>query len=207
MRLPLLLLSAAVLAGPALADQETRSLEAFKEIKISGSMDADVRLGDTHRITIEADRETLARIETEVRDGVLHVKERDRRGWGRRGSVDLAIVTQALDGVTLSGSGDVTARNIDTDAFHLRISGSGDGDLAGRCGTLKIVVSGSGDVDASGLECDDVDVSISGSGDAEVYARRDVSVRVSGSGDVDIYGGGRLTNSKVSGSGDVAIHN
>lgn len=201
-----------LMAAPGQADDDvvrTLALTGFEEVRLSGSMDLTIRVGERFEVVVEGDRDRVDALETKVKDGVLYLSERRRRGgggWFSGGDLDLAIAMPVLTGVAVSGSGDVQAHGIESDSFAAAISGSGDMDLSGRCGRLKIAVSGSGDVSAAGLTCRDADISIAGSGDAEVHATREVSVRVSGSGDVDIYGGGRITSSKISGSSDLTLH-
>lgn len=185
---------------------ESRDVKDFSYVKLSGSMDAVITAGEAKTVVIKADADELDQIKTYVEDGVLYIKQKSRRGyWGSSGDVEVVISTPKFDGVTLSGSGDVTARGVDSKEFKAKISGSGDIDLAGRCGMAKLAISGSGDVDADRLKCQDVDIAISGSGDADVHATGLVSVRISGSGDVEVHGGGRVTESRISGSGNLTV--
>ncbi|MBK5909913.1 hypothetical protein CCR85_00195 [Rhodothalassium salexigens] len=196
---------AVLAAGTALADQtETRPLPPFHGVHMEGHGDLDIRVGGDQRVTLTAD--DLGKVETEVEDGILKIRQPTRRGWfSGDNDLDIEISVASLDEIKLSGSGDVEAEGIDADSFTLAVSGSGDAELSGRCTSAKLSMSGSGDIDARDLRAEDVVLSISGSGDASVHASGTLQVTVSGSGDVDVYGG-PMVRQRVSGSGDITMH-
>lgn len=184
--------------------EQARELPAFTKVAVSGSLDSVITAGEAQAVTIIADADRQERIETEVRNGTLYIKMKGN--WRGGGSPEAVITVPTLESYALSGSGDADLRNIDADSFALRISGSGDIDAQGRCGSGAFAISGSGDIMARRLQCRDVELSISGSGDAEIYASGIMNVSVSGSGDVDAWGGGSVKRMRMSGSGDFEMH-
>ena len=87
-----------------------------------------------------------------------------------------------LTGIDVSGSGDIAADGIDTDAFEVRSHGSSDIALAGTAGQLAVDLSGSGDADLADLAAREARVSVQGSGDADVRADERLDVSVDGLG-------------------------
>ncbi|MEM1320347.1 MAG: head GIN domain-containing protein [Bacteroidota bacterium] len=101
----------------------------------------------------------------------------------------------------ISGSGDIDLA-VDTEDIDSRISGSGRVILEGNCEEFEFKVSGSGDYEAFGLQALEGEVDISGSGDADVRVEEILDVDISGSGDVR-YKGRPILNVNISGSGRV----
>ena len=108
-----------------------------------------------------------------------------------------------LTGIEVSGSGDVDADGIETDAFELRSDGSADIALAGTTGRLTVDLDGSGDTDLAGLAAREAWVASDGSGDTEVRAEHRLEVDLDGSGDVRYHGDPALTR-HVDGSGELS---
>lgn len=138
--------------------QQNRPVTGFDRITLAGSMDAQVRVGEAHSVTVIADETVIDRIVTQVKDG------------------------------------------------KLAINGSGDLDVAGRCGASTIAINGSGDVDAQALKCDTVSVTVNGAGDADVYADEQVEVTIRGSADVTVHGNpDRVIPRSIAGSGSFTM--
>ena len=121
-------------------------------------------------------------VHTDVRDGALRI-DFDHHGFGGNDVVVEASVPK-LDGVIVSGSGDVDADGIRADAFDVRSDGSADIALTGAVDRLAVDLDGSGDANVAGLIARSARVSLGGSGDASVRADDALDVKLDGSGDV-----------------------
>jgi hypothetical protein len=198
-------LAGLALAGCAFEDDgprrtQTRDVGAFTRIESAGAVDLRLRVGEPRRVQVRAGEKVIADVSTEVRDGTLHVTF-DHRGWGGSDVVVEASVPK-LEGIALSGSGDVEADGIEADAFELSSEGSADIVLTGTAAALDVELEGSGDADLADLEARTARVSVSGSGGADVSADQRLDVSVDGSGDVRYHGNPVLTD-RVDGSGDL----
>ena len=180
-----------------------RDLPVFTSVSLDGSMTLDVTAGEKQRVEISADPELLEYIRTRVRNGELRVWTKRGARRFNRGKIKLTISMAELEGVEINGSGDVVARNIDSDRFDLEINGSGDADLQGKCGSVSYEINGSGDIDAAALKCVDADVEINGSGDADIAATGKLSAEINGSGDIVAHGAPRISRFSSSGSGSI----
>ncbi len=140
-------------------------------------------------------------------------------------SARLDIDTPVLNGVKISGSGDVAVVGAGTHAkLDLAVTGSGDIRYSGAADLVSCSVEGSGDVTLSGsgkriqakLEgSGDVDArafavsggafEIDGSGDvtADLHGG-DTTIRIHGSGDLHYSGEARITSLEIEGSGEVS---
>ena len=117
---------------------------------------------------------------------------------------EVYITIQNLEGVGISGSGDIVGNDrFVTESLYVEISGSGNMDLEVETGLLENKISGSGSLELSG-KAEEYTVSVSGSGKINAFDvdAKHVSAQVSGSGDCRISASESL-DAKISGSGDV----
>ena len=150
-----------------------------------------------------------------------------------RAKTFVTVTSPKLNGVKVSGSGDVRITNdVVTDAdFTIKLSGSGDLDAEGTvtCRNFSCSVSGSGDVDVFGvktgsagfkdsgsgsieverLTAETVSVKMTGSGGVNLVCNNagDIEADLSGSGNLNLSGSARSLRSNASGSGRVNSKN
>ena len=148
--------------GSGKLQTEARNVGSFQAIEVHASMNVVLRQGAREAVELRADDNLLALVET--------------RAISRSGVPTLKIA--------VAGSGNVKLQRLNLDEASLKISGSGNAELAGKAGRLGLSISGSGDSNTRELEADEVSVSIAGSGDAKVNARKTLSVSIAGSGRV-----------------------
>ncbi len=209
-----LAIGVAVSATPAAAEKITRELDlsGFDRVEISGVYELSVRVGPDYSIKLFGQDDELERVEASVKDGVLKLDQRDRkrgekRRWhNKREGIEATITLPSMIGLDVSGVVDGEITGIDSDHFDIDISGVGDMDLDGECGTFDADVSGVGDLEAQGLECRIVSVEVSGVGSASVYASEEVEAEVSGMGDIDIYGSPEKVRKENSMFADITVH-
>jgi hypothetical protein len=208
------------------AKEEIREMPAFSKIALRISAKVYVIQGEKQSVKVVAEPETLEEIITEVKDRTLNIRYPNTsmfRNWNP-GKVEVYITVPEVDGLSVSGSGDITSENINTRILDLTISGSGnirieklsaekvDAGISGSgninlesggiAENLRVRISGSGNVNATGFEANVVDVQTSGSGNCSVISNGQINVRVSGSGNV-YYSGNPAIDSSISGSGKV----
>ena len=92
------------------------------------------------------------------------------------------VTVPALDAVTLSGSGIVTAEGIDAKRLTVALPGSGILRASGAATALVVDHSGSGDAQLEGLVASDVHAVLGGSGRIVVNVTKSLDATVSGSG-------------------------
>jgi hypothetical protein len=180
---------------------ETRDVNGFDEIDLSGSGTVLVAVTGAESLTVEAEDNILSLLTTEVRNGTLVLGTKQNISPTRE--IVYTITVVSLEAVTVSGSGSVTATNIDADAFNVHISGSGTVMPEGVSESLDLSISGSGVFEGEALLSATGTVSVSGSGDAVVNVTDDLDVKVSGSGNVEYFGDPGVSVS-ISGSGNVS---
>ena len=210
---------AAAVQGSGTSVTETRTLDTFEAVALSGAINLMLRQGAQQSVQVQADDNLLPMLETLVEPGrngntlkVRWKREGVSGGWGNsansiqtRSKVLITVVVPKLSAVAVAGSGEVRVESFSTPSLQLLLSGSGDARLDGlTADELEVRVSGSGDVSGKGSAAK-LKISIAGSGDVRLDAMRadDVSVSIAGSGDAAVNAQKTLSVS-IAGSGDVS---
>lgn len=200
---------------------EKREVPAFTALSLSGSGTLRLKKGD-FKVLVITDSNIQSAILTEVEGKTLRIGAKPGAGpfWPTR--LEYEVSLPDLDGISVSGSG-----NIESEAFSgsdIRIDISGSGSITGALsyrnakagisgsgslqgdgvfGSLDCRLSGSGHAKLSGLASSlVVDLSGSGSLDGRDFSADKVKVGVSGSGEVDIRAK-ELVEARLSGSGSL----
>ena len=202
---------------------ETREVSRFDRLRFRGPGTVKLMQGDTESLTIHAPAYMMRNIESEVRDGKLHLGYVSPRITSMRAFkevISYQLVMKDIRGIVMSGSGKITAPDIDNDAIGLQLSGSGSivfehltadrfaveiggsgrVTVQGDVEAQHVVMSGSGQYEAEKLVSDFAHVKMSGSGNAHVSVSDDLNVEISGSGRVS-YAGYPDISKRISGSG------
>jgi len=210
------------------AEEQNRKVDPFSEISLRISAKVHLEQGAKQNLEIVAKSSTLDEIITEVKDGKLIIRFPNKDYFWKTfqpGEITIYITTPEINGLGVSGSGDIIAENeIKTKILDLGVSGSGNirlselsaervkssisgsGDivLAGKeaAQDLSVAISGSGNFKGMNFSADDVSVKIAGSGNVDVEANKNLFVRLAGSGNVT-YKGQPMIDQSIAGSGKV----
>ena len=209
-----------VLTGQTI--KETRDVPQFSGITLAFSGNVYVTQGSPQQVVIEADKNTMDKIVTEINGDKLVLKTRDGH-WRDLGKISVYITMPDVELLAVTGSGDLICESpIKTNEMELFVSGSGSvkvsrleahevsaeitgsGDimLAGSSneGEMDATITGSGSIKAQDFEVSEASVRITGSGSAMVYATKELETNITGSGSVN-YKGKPLINATATGSG------
>ncbi len=219
----------AVASPVAAADvaTETRQVDAFRTVRLVGSADLVLTQADTPSLTVEGDKDVLRDLKAEVRgdelllsyepNGGMRWWTSDKKGprfllsakslerIATSGSGDVRSASFTVPGdfeISVSGSSDVRFGSLAARKLLVRISGSGDVQLAGGVLEQNVRIAGSGDYRSGALQSATATIAIGGSGDATLWARDNLSVKIAGSGDVKYYGRPAVSKS-IAGSGSI----
>jgi len=219
----LLFASCQTLTGNGNVRDEKRNIPEISEINTSGSIDVEIKNGDTYSLTVHNDDNLLPYMITEVNNGALNVHYKN--GYFINHDHAKVIVTApSLEKITTSGSADINSDgviknsknieiktsgsgdiNAELDAPSITVTGSGSGDvtLSGMTKDFDCKMSGSGDVKCSNLKSENAVIHVSGSSDIHVFASVSLKVNVTGSGDVYYTGNPTSPEIHITGSGTV----
>lgn len=208
--------------------KDDRSVNGFDQIELRGYGEVILTRGTQEILTVEADEDMMSEIISDVRNRTLYLDVKNRH-WMKNplktatNKIKYFITMKNIQGLSISGSGEITSENIETDHLEIRISGSGNVEiesiqsyklnmsisgsgncyLAGEVGSQKITISGSGTYSGEHLDSDEAFIIISGSGDAAVWVKKNIDAQISGSGDVKYAGEAEDVFLKKSGSGTI----
>lgn len=127
------------------------------------------------------------------------------RVWRAGDRLKITVTAPAVTSFDLVSSADLSIRDYDQPRLNLTLSGSGDVTARGSTRAIQLDVSGSGDADLAALATADADVRVSGSGDVRVGPTGKATIEISGSGDVDLTRRPSQVSRTLSGSGDVDL--
>ncbi|MBL8001884.1 MAG: DUF2807 domain-containing protein [Flavobacteriales bacterium] len=211
-----------MLHGTGEPEQRVLEVAPFTGIEVDGALDVVVTHGAQQRVVVEAQRELLELVRTDVRKGVWHLST--TRSYSTDKPFIVRIEVPRLDHVTLDGSGDVMAdsvfgagrttialmgsgnvlaRSLHEERLTVTLGGSGNITLTGTADRMDGTIEGSGNIHALDLAAAHAEVVVQGSGDLELTAIEELDATVGGSGNVRYRGQPKLI-SRVQGSGTVA---
>ncbi|WP_346315982.1 head GIN domain-containing protein [Chitinophaga sp. YIM B06452] len=203
--------------------KETREVGPFRALEVSGSMDVYVSQGNSTTVTLEGEDNILPEIELVTEGDKLEIRFKRNMNIRTHRDVKVFLSAKTLEGVELSGSGDVELSGIFNSPAPVHISlagsgdikgvfnapeismdlaGSGDIELKGETRDVRISLAGSGNCDAGSLLAETADVNIAGSGNVDLHASRELKTNILGSGNVYYKGEPSVSSSKI-GSGTV----
>lgn len=178
---------------------ETRELQSFDRVSISGSGTLEINIGQPTKIEITTDDNLLQYLQTDVSSGKLAI-----RSTRSINPTKLLYKVGASDvrEIACSGATDVSVHGVNNAELALRGSGATDMEIDGQTKRLIVKISGAGDLDAAKLKAEEVVASISGSGNIDVHAEKTLKTSISGAGSV-VYSGNPEVDQSISGSGSI----
>lgn len=221
-----ILLLSILIVNFAVAQKQTRNVGHFEGVKLGMPAHLFVKQGNTSSVIIEGSDEALEHIETEVKGGILVIKQDNDWNWWKSWkakNVKIYVTNPTFNHVSVSGSGNIQGENtlesktmyvgisgsgeLDLDIKTLdlesKISGSGNMDLRGSARSTQLSISGSGNLNAENLASENCEIRISGSGNCRVQVDHSLDSRVSGSGNIYYRGNPEKLSNKSSGSGSI----
>jgi hypothetical protein len=206
--------------GSGFVRTENRTVPSFTNIDVEGSGIVTLSQGIVQSVSVETDDNIMGLVKTEVVGGVLHLGFVPGTSVGRMTRLSFRITAPRIDGIVISGSGDVHAAaplrtsalgleirgsgsidaSVEADTVRATIGGSGGINVNGHTGDLSVTINGSGSLQARDLASLTADIRVNGSGGADVTVRDTIAITISGSGNVS-YGGGAKATVRSSGSG------
>lgn len=175
--------SACIVPGPTTT--ETREVDPFDELELSGGFDRVTieRCDDcTPRLELRAGERVLEELDVGVDGQTLRVDIVG--GW--RGTVDfeMTVHTPTLEGIKLDGAARIIAGELEAGRFDLDCSGSCDATFGGEVDALYVRSSGDMNLEAFDLTAARVFIDLDGAGSLEVCATDLLDVESDGSATV-----------------------
>lgn len=205
---------------------ETRNTGAFSSVDVRIPGQINYTQDVSYNVEVKAQRNILDVLETYVSNGKLIVRFKHDVNVRRHDDIVVNIKAPALNGLRLSGSGNLNASGPFTPStLDLELSGSGnislqqlntaylDADIsgsgnitigAGSVPDVRLGISGSGNIDMANVTTNKARTTTSGSGYMKLQVAQELDVSIAGSGSV-YYRGTPVINTRISGSGRVLV--
>lgn len=187
--------------GSGVRKTEKRELQPFTAIETTGALNVEVTCQKPASFEIEGDDNILPLIETEVRNGVLHIKS--KRSYSVGGPISLRITLPDLERIKTSGAGNFHVSDLKNDRFEVDSMGAAKVTLAGQSRSVEISSTGAGKIDAHNLRAEMANVNVTGAASVDLDVRDQLDVTVSGAGRVT-YSGSPKVHENISGAGKVS---
>lgn len=166
---------------------DTRSLEKFKSIKISGAFDVASQKGDIPSVKIYCDSNIIPHIQTKISNGELSIAPDSPISCKNRIKIEICSSAE-VNKIELSGACSLVCPGISTAGFILSLDGTSSANLSGKSDEFKVNISGACSLKADELKAQVTSISVSGTGKADVFASEKLTVEISGIGVVNYYG-------------------
>ncbi len=216
--------SATILSTINAQNIETRPIpDIITQVSVSSGIDLYVTQGDKISLEIEAEKDIMGKIITEVQGHELRIYTNTHFNWKRTTIPKVHLTINQIDRIICTSGADVYTKNaIKTDSLELiaksgadlyatvdtkllKLSSSSGSDIKVKGKTVSLIAhAGSGsDIIAEDLAAKYVKVSTSSGSDAKVYALESIDAHASSGSDVIFYGNPITKNIKKSSGGDV----
>ncbi len=187
--------------GSGIVKSETREVDTFRGIDVSGAYDVEATCGETLRVVISADDNLLPHIRTRVEDGVLFIDS--DKAFCTRNRLKATISVPTVERISLSGAIDLSIRGVNNADLAVSLSGSGSVRASGKTGSFTAEASGASTIDARELRSKKVRAKISGACEAVIHAEESLDAEISGAGELIYYGDPARVSRRISGAGEL----
>ena len=194
-------------------NRETRNVNSFTKLSFRVPGKLYLKQGSPQKVELEGPNDVLKEIETRVEGGKLVIGKEGRWmnwGWGDKDRIIAYVTVTNIEGISVSGSGDLIGQgNITSANLDLNVSGSGSLQIeASASGKIGANVSGSGDLTLKG-SCSNFESDVSGSGGVmlTIAVQELADFGISGSGKIKAEGSAREVKTRISGSGKILAAN
>ncbi len=174
--------------GSGTVIREERAVSGFERVALTGAGDVIITQGEAGALTVEADDNLMAYLETEVRNGTLSLgftREGSNRNVRPSDKIRFHLTVKALTGLEVLGAGDFIAAPLEAERLEVFLAGAGDVQIDGlEAVQLEVVLAGAGDVRIDALNAEKLVVKLNGAGNVELAGQVvEQGIFVNGAGD------------------------
>jgi hypothetical protein len=194
--------SSSAVQGSGRAATQTRELQRFSSVELTGSNNVVVHVGGKQSVVVHADDNLLRHVTTRVHAGSLMIGNTSG-SFTTKSPMSVEVSVPSLEALTLTGSGVISTTGIKTSSLTVTLAGSGVLRASGSATRLDVNLGGSGDAQLEQLAARDVHAVVSGSGRILVSATNSLDASVPGSGAIVYSGNPAQVTTNITGNGAV----
>lgn|SRR5690554_1412345 len=202
--------------------QERNISENFTEIRGSAGLDVYLTQGNEYKIMVEADENLQQFIETDIKDGKLHVTTSENISWSKAKKVYVTFVEinaiEASSGAEVVGNSLIKSEilslkassgaDMKVEVFSKELtahtSSGADMKLSGKATSFVANASSGSELNAKELLVINCIAKASSGSDIKVNVKEKLDANASSGADIDYYGSPTSVNSNKSSSGSVS---
>jgi hypothetical protein len=209
--------------GNGVIKSETRSVNSFNSINVSGEIEVYVKQDSVTSVRIETDENLLEYVHIKTEGGALQIEEEDGYDPVSAKGIKVYVSGQSFKGFEASGACDMYSENKISSSNEISINATGASSIKMELKAPKVTAEITGashvtlngetknfDADASGasdIKCfelmtEETDVEVSGASHAEIFASVKSSLHASGASSIKYKGNATVTQ-ETSGAGSV----
>jgi hypothetical protein len=183
---------------------ETRTIEPFSKIKVSGVANVHYTPSDSTSLRISGSTEDLAKVFTKTENGVLTITTKGEISSNIKVEVSNKNLTEVLcdgaasfksteplkaDTLTLSAGGAAKIKTkVDSKALNVHLTGAGEVAVEGTSPDLNVQATGASSFRGYNLQVDNAEVTTSGAASARVNVNSKLKARATGASSIRIQG-------------------
>lgn len=164
---------------------ETRKVDDFSAIQVSGGCVVKVTCGKPVSVSVEANENSLAGVKTKVLFKTLDIYADPNAAPER---VVVSVTAPTINSVNSGGTSNVSIMGLKGDKLVVTLSGASSLRAQGKVGSLVVSTFGSSRVAAQGLETNNCTITTVGTSAADVFTNGDLKAESSGASNVVVYG-------------------
>ncbi len=187
---------------------ERRDVQSFDSISLEGGAKLEIKIGEPLSVLVTGNEKSVARTETSVSGGTLHIKNK-ARDWVIRNNSRLTvqITLPKLDSLELEGGNDVSVVGLHGGDTRIKAAGAANIVANGQLDELTVRLAGAGHADLSKLAVADAKVTVDGVGSVIVNPRDSLDATMNGVGAIFYTGSPRKVNTRMNGLGTISQQN
>ena len=202
---------------------ETRNLEEFNQIRVGGNMNIEFVTSDSSYIEIEAGKNILPHIKTEINDKILKIMLDNKGGSPyyskeerilhfqtsdviNESDIKIKVFAPTIEELHLAGAVDFKSDSITSEKFVLEVAGRSDTDIKSlSCKNMKIDIAGSSDMKLKVNGAQNVELSVAGQSDADITFDKcnRAGISIAGAADIKLKGTLNILDKHIAGAASI----
>jgi hypothetical protein len=179
---------------------QKRDVAPFTSISTEGAFDIEIVCQKSTALEVEGDDNILNLVTTEVSNNVLRLRKKE--DYSILEPVKFKISVPNLEGLSVSGAGNIEIKGMNNDKFEIDSSGAPTITVAGNTKLLDIDTSGAAKIDTHNLHATRAVVDSKGVSKVDLDVSEQLDVKVSGPSSIT-YKGDPVVNKSINGPGKV----
>lgn len=188
------------LQGSGKRETQKRQITPFTSISTEGAFSIEIVCQRDLSLEVEADDNVLPLVTSEVSSNVLRLS--NKGGYSTVEPVKFRISVPNLEGLSVSGAGNINIKGMNNDKFEIDADGAPTINVSGSTKMVDIHSNGAGKINTNSLNAARAVVNSNGATQVELDVDEQLDVTVNGPSSVT-YKGDPVVNKNVNGPGKV----